>query len=230
MSLNVSAMAKTAVVIGAVWAILFAVDQMGPVSQIGQGATIELPDYGLTISDNQGKMPKGAPPGVLVTAVAPGGFAAQHKLLQGDVITAINRVGYSNVRDVEKRFKRGDARSLMVWRDGEEVNPERLVKKAKASSDPRDYYNGIEISTAGDEEGRAPNAPPGLWINGVDRNSIADKAGVKVGNIITAVNGKKVVNGDTYFFALYPKWDAKVAPPLSLTLWQDGTLAEVKIR
>lgn len=234
MSLNTSALAKTVAVIGVVWAIMLAADHVGAVGQIGliwKGAPTILHDYGLTVTDDKEEMPKGALPGVLVTAVVPGSIADQYKLHQGDVITAVNHAGeYRTPVALAKRLGDGDVRSFLVWRDGLEMNPEKPIRAAKIIFDPRSTETGIRFFNTADDERTPANAPYGLLVVEVDRRSVGEAAGVKVGNVITAVNGKKVVNGDTFYFANAVQWNAKAAPPLALTLWQDGKTSEVKIR
>jgi len=70
------------------------------------------------------------------------------------------------------------------------------------------------------------NIPQGLYISAVQKNSDAENQGVKVGDILTAVNDTPVY---TTSDVSEIKDSLSVGDPLKLTLWRDGETLEITV-
>jgi serine protease Do len=73
---------------------------------------------------------------------------------------------------------------------------------------------------------RALGSKPGVLVNVVKKGGPADKAGIKVEDIITAMNGTPVKDGDDLVARVA---DTPIGTPVSLTVDRDGKTMEFKV-
>ncbi|WP_334021975.1 PDZ domain-containing protein [Burkholderia orbicola] len=236
MSLNTSAALKTAAVIGVVWGYAFFSNANGSLDATRErfGFAPALiasagQEYGMTLSDTAPRTAN-APDGPVVTAITPGGIADQNKLHTGDVIVAVDSMVTHHVSGALKYLKyardeRDGHYHFIVFRDGMEVDPMNIPRTVKTLR-PANAPVGLIVNYDGD---RPDSAPKGSVVMNVGYGSLAADAGVKVGDVITAVNGTPET-GDNVFYKLSYNLDEKHIPPIVLTIWRDGQTSTLKLR
>jgi serine protease Do len=157
------------------------------------------------IADNLGlKTPQGA----LVAEPQADGPAAKAGIMAGDVITAVNGSPVKDARDLAKQIGNlapGSTVKLTVWRKGEEKTfsvalgelPNQREARGAATPDSSGPEGtdvprlGLTVVPAGQVAG---SGSEGVVVTEVDPNGIASDQGVKTGDVILEVGGKKVAN------------------------------------
>jgi serine protease Do len=156
------------------------------------------------IADNLGlKTPQGA----LVSEPQPNGPAAKAGIMAGDVITAVNGNPVKDARDLAKQIggmAPGSTAKLTVWRKGEEktfsialgeLPNQREARAAMPDSSAPEGTDvprlGLTVVPAGQVAG---SGSEGVVVTEVDPKGIASDQGVKTGDVILEVGGKKVAN------------------------------------
>jgi serine protease Do len=157
------------------------------------------------IADNLGlKTPQGA----LVAEPQADGPAAKAGIMAGDVITAVNGSPVKDARDLAKQIGNmapGSTVKLTVWRKGEEKTfsvalgelPNQREARGAAPPDSSGPEGtdvprlGLTVVPAGQVAG---SGSEGVVVTEVDPNGIASDQGVKTGDVILEVGGKKVAN------------------------------------
>jgi serine protease Do len=157
------------------------------------------------IADNLGLK---ASDGALVADPQPNGPAAKAGIMAGDVITAVNGNAVKDARDLAKQIGSmtpGSTAKLTVWRKGEEKTfsialgelPNQREARAAATPDSSGPEGtdvprlGLTVVPAGQVAG---SGSEGVVVTEVDPNGIASDQGVKTGDVILEVGGKKVAN------------------------------------
>jgi serine protease Do len=156
------------------------------------------------IADNLGLK---ASEGALVADPQPNGPAAKAGILAGDVITAVNGNAVKDARDLAKQIggmAPGSTAKLTVWRKGEEKTfsialgelPNQREARATATPDSSPEGTdvprlGLTVVPAGQVAG---SGSEGVVVTEVDPNGIASDQGVKTGDVILEVGGKKVAD------------------------------------
>src|SRR2546430_5638202 len=157
------------------------------------------------IADNLGLK---APQGALVSEPQENGPAAKAGIMAGDVITAVNGNAVKDARDLAKQIGSmapGSTAKLTVWRKGEEKTfsialgelPNQREARANAMPDSSGPEGtdvprlGLTVVPAGQVAG---SGSEGVVVTEVDPNGIASDQGVKTGDVILEVGGKKVAN------------------------------------
>jgi len=157
------------------------------------------------IADNLGLK---ASEGALVADPQPNGPAAKAGIMAGDVITAVNGNAVKDARDLAKQIggmAPGGTAKLTVWRKGEEKTfsialgelPNQREARANAMPDSSGPEGtdvprlGLTVVPAGQVAG---SGSEGVVVTEVDPNGIASDQGVKTGDVILEVGGKKVAN------------------------------------
>lgn len=215
MNFNPAAAGKTCAVILAIWGLMFASDLTRSVGQQGvfssegvadkvrgvlglngeaqkSAVSSGLRSAGVSVTDAPGSAP-------VVAAVERGSIAEKSGLKAGDKITAVNRVKVHNAGEVESRYE-GEGTLFIVERNGKAVYPNIVMGKVPPPieaepSTPAAPVVGLNVSDmvgmypAGVRAPMAMNPAPG---------SLADKAGIKAGEWITAVNGKSIATAAEY--------------------------------
>jgi serine protease Do len=159
-----------------------------------QPVTADIAD-GLGLKANQG---------ALVAAPQAGSPAAKAGILSGDVVTAVDGKALKDARDLAKLIggmMPGTSVKLTVWRNGEEksmavtlgeLSKEREARAAMPASDASTTDApklGLMLAPAGQVAG---SGSEGLVVTEVEPGSLASGHGVKTGDVILEVAGKKV--------------------------------------
>ncbi|HTR14300.1 MAG TPA: DegQ family serine endoprotease [Roseiarcus sp.] len=173
------------------------------------GKTVKRPWLGATlqnltkdIADTLGLQ---RPAGALVVDVAPKGPAAEAGLKRGDVIESVDGLSVDDAEGVGFRLGvkplSGSAK-LTVLREGRTLDLAlRLVSAPEIP--PRDAlvirgrspFEGAEVmnlSPAVTEELSLPSGGEGVVVAAVGENSTAAEVGVQKGDVVVAVNGRKI--------------------------------------
>jgi serine protease Do len=156
------------------------------------------------IADNLGLK---APQGALVSEPQENGPAAKAGIMAGDVITAVNGNAVKDARDLAKQIGSmapGSTAKLTIWRKGEEktfsialgeLPNQREARAAMPDSSAPEGTDvprlGLTVVPAGQVAG---SGSEGVVVTDVDPNGIASDQGVKTGDVILEVGGKKVAN------------------------------------
>lgn len=212
MAINVSAAAKTGVVVLAVWGFMLASDisRHGAswlhLGSIGQSAA-SADSYGLTMSDNAVK-PAGAPDGPLVVSVEPNSAADKQGVQANDVIMGVNRMKTRDSGKVLEWLERGEGQMrFQVWRNGQTIvlhgkqEAQASAKQATVQNQPTAPATpappvdpdkvGLRLADMGQPEG----APLGPVVAEVEEGGKAATAGLQVNDVIVSVNRIKVRYG-----------------------------------
>jgi serine protease Do len=156
------------------------------------------------IADNLGlKSPQGA----LVAEPQADGPAAKAGIMAGDVITAVNGNPVKDARDLARQIGSmapGSTAKLTVWRKGEEktfsISLGELPNQREARANMPESSSpegtdvprlGLTVVPAGQVAG---SGSEGVVVTDVDPNGLASDQGVKTGDVILEVGGKKVAN------------------------------------
>ena len=157
------------------------------------------------IADNLGLK---ASEGALVAEPQANGPAAKAGIMAGDVITAVNGTSVKDARDLARQIGSmapGATAKLTVWRKGEEKTfsialgelPNQREARATTMPDSSGAEGtdvprlGLTVVPAGQVAG---SGSEGVVVTEVDPNGIASDQGVKTGDVILEVGGKKVAN------------------------------------
>jgi serine protease Do len=142
--------------------------------------------------------------GALIVERQMGSPAARAGVMSGDVITAVNGAAVKDARDLAKQIGTmvpGTAAKLTVWRKGEvksisltlgELPKDREAGATTPNSGIADAdvpKLGLMLAPAGTVAGRGSE---GVVVTEVDPNGLASEHGLKIGDIILEVSGKKV--------------------------------------
>lgn len=168
---------------------------------------------GVTIQNVDGAMAKALDmknsKGALVNSVMEGQPAALAGIKAGDVIIAIND---QTVEDTEQLLRivalltPGNNASVTVWRDGKEEKltltvAERDMRQGKARGDSKDgsassTLLGMKVRPITTEDVRrySLSSNAGLFVTGVDADSLAAQAGIQPGDVVLAVNKQAVAS------------------------------------
>jgi serine protease Do len=128
--------------------------------------------------------------------------AAKAGILAGDVITAVNGRPVKDAHDLAKQvgaMAPGMTVKLTVWRKGEEKSlsatlgelpKERAARAAAPDTSETDMPKlGLMLAPAGEIAGRGSE---GVVVMEIDPDGLASEHGVKTGDVILDVGGKKV--------------------------------------
>lgn len=168
--------------------------------------TVELKKWGITVRDVSlfiaKELKRDNQDGVLVTSVRPGGPCGEAKpaVIQGDIIVRVNDRSIRNVKELveltEKitditpmlvTFERKDERHLTVVEVG--------IKEVEAQGEElRKAWLGVAIQVLTKDIARSLGIEgcKGVRITQVFKKTPAERAGIKVGDIIVAVDGDSV--------------------------------------
>jgi serine protease Do len=142
--------------------------------------------------------------GALVAEPQAGSPAAKAGIVAGDVITAVNGHAVKDARDLAKQIAAmasGSSVKLTLWRKGEEksmtVTLGELPKEREARASMPDAGNaGADVPKLGltlaPADQVAGSGAEGVVVTQADPNGLASEHGVKTGDVILDVGGKKV--------------------------------------
>jgi serine protease Do len=127
--------------------------------------------------------------------------------MAGDVITAVNGNPVKDARDLARQIGSmapGSTAKLTVWRKGEEktfsISLGELPNQREARANMPEFSSpegtdvprlGLTVVPAGQVAG---SGSEGVVVTDVDPNGLASDQGVKTGDVILEVGGKKVAN------------------------------------
>jgi len=92
----------------------------------------------------------------------------------------------------------------------------------------RQFWTGLEVQTVDDRVARyfGMDQAEGVIVSDVKKGSPADRAGFRVGDIIVAANGEKVIDGASLMATMD---DAKVGDTVKMTVIRDRKTTELRI-
>ncbi|MCX6896200.1 MAG: trypsin-like peptidase domain-containing protein [Verrucomicrobia bacterium] len=166
-----------------------------------------------------GDLVKGVDDGVIVQSIMPDGPAAKSDLKPTDVITAVDGKPVSTVQQLRgeiRNKKIGAPVSLDVFRQGRKikvtVKPGAWNESGEAGEENHstaavpDETTGLGLTVQALTHDLAEQfqavMTPGVIVTGVERGSLAARAGIKPGDIITEVNQRPVTNPREFRAAL----------------------------
>jgi serine protease Do len=138
--------------------------------------------------------------GALVADPQAGSPAAKAGIVSGDVITAVNGNAVKDARDLARQIGAmapGETAKLTLWRKGAEQSvsvtlgdlPKGALAAAPASAGTDVPKLGLMLAPAGQVAG---SGAEGVVVTAIDPDGLASERGVKTGDIILDVGGKKV--------------------------------------
>jgi len=144
--------------------------------------------------------------GVFISSVLPGKAADKAGIKAGDVILTVEGKNVNQPNQLQAKvgsFNPGDEVSIILWRDGREVNYE-IVLEARddqivVAGDDREELKeeklqslGIRVRDLSDEDLDLFDLRHGVLIQAVDGNSSAAREGLRRGDVIYEVDGKDI--------------------------------------
>lgn len=178
-------------------------------SQAGQGDKIKRPWLGATVqlvnAEIADAMSLDRPRGVLITNVFDGSPAAEAHLEVGDLVLAIDGKEISDPDSFGYRFATktlGGTATFTIQRDQQQIDVGVALRPAPETV-PRDTRNLTEyspfegatvmnLSPAVADELRLDGDPEGVVVSAVEPDSAAARIGLRVGDIVRAVNKQDV--------------------------------------
>jgi len=128
-----------------------------------------------------------------IEKVAPGGAADKAKLKSGDVIVALNGKKAGTAADLAKKLKKVKAGETITLR----VSREEFEKEVKLTAEARP--EAVAVATVKPWLGLFAvnlSGREGIAIDEITSGSPAEKAGLKKGDVLRSVNGKKINSTD----------------------------------
>jgi serine protease Do len=104
-----------------------------------------------------------------------------------------------------------------------------IAELKKSGKVEREFWTGLEMQTVDERVARyfgLENAQ-GVIVSDVKKNSPAERAGFRVGDIIIAANGEKIADGATLMSAVD---DAKTGDTVNLTVIRDRKTMDLKLK
>jgi serine protease Do len=140
--------------------------------------------------------------GALVAEPQSGSPAAKAGIMSGDVITAVNGNAVKDPRDLARQISAmvpGATAKLTVWRKGEEKSISltlgELPKSREVRATPETGSAGTDVAKLGllltPAEQVAGSGSDGLVVTQIDPNGLAAEHGIKTGDGILDVGGKR---------------------------------------
>jgi serine protease Do len=104
-----------------------------------------------------------------------------------------------------------------------------IAELKKSGKVEREFWTGLEIQTVDERVARyfGLESAEGVIVSDVKKNSPAEKAGFRVGDIIVAANGEKIADGATLMSAVD---DAKTGDAVKLTVIRDRKKQDLTLK
>ena len=146
------------------------------------------------------------PLGALVVSSYVNSPASEAGLKSGDAIVKINNTEILSPRDLARliaSYTPGTDINISIWRDGEELSLSTKLGRLPDNSADNDkvspHGGGINLSQFGlglKSAKEAGVADSGVIITNISPGSVAFKKGLRIGNVILEISGKKVEDPD----------------------------------
>jgi serine protease Do len=147
--------------------------------------------------------------GVLIADVIPDTPAQKAGLRSGDVILIFDGHKVKNVEEFRERVAAtppGKTVAMKIWRGGKETSLraklEELPEETLASSRPTPQAQkapfGLAVRSLSSAEREYYNLSAGVLVEEVESRSAAERAGIKPGDVILAIDGRTVKNSDEF--------------------------------
>lgn len=206
MNIDTSALTKTGMVVLAIWGFMFASDMSRNNMQAGASGNLidkarELVGFssssgvkaiGLTLAYQAGKLP-------VIVKVDTGSEAEKAGLKVGDKIKAINRLGLTKESELEQWVSENSrpGMSFIIDRNGKTISGLKLGQApiVEQPAAPHVPVVGLEVQ---DMPGMYPAGVHAPFTMNPYPGELADKAGVKGGEWIVAVNGESISTAAEY--------------------------------
>lgn len=138
--------------------------------------------------------------GVLVTEVESGSAAEKAGVKAGDCITAINGVAINDTKDLRQELRKAEAGnvSLTVVRDKQTLTLNATIEKRQPFKQGALFFPsrgrlGVSVDSLSTQLAQSMGVNNGgVLITEVKSGSAAEKAGLKAGDCITAINNQPV--------------------------------------
>jgi serine protease Do len=104
-----------------------------------------------------------------------------------------------------------------------------IAELKKSGKVNREFWTGLEVQTVDDRVARyfGMESARGVIVSDVKHSSPAERAGFRVGDIITAVNGEKIADDETLMSAID---DARAGDTVNLTVMRDRKAIDLKLK
>ena len=135
--------------------------------------------------------------GIRVENVNPGSVADRAGVKPGDIVTGINdRPAYSPQRTQHLINQATDKITISLMRDGDDLKLQGRFPKPEAIAADTKAYLGIRMQPMTDElkEAFGATGDRGVLVSQVDKDSAAQQAGLKAGDVLTSVGDKAVTS------------------------------------
>ncbi len=147
--------------------------------------------------------------GALISQVYSGSPAEKADLRPGDVVIEVDGVKVINSQDVVREVLKkqvGQKVNFVIFREGKRTEvslttaqmPEKIGERGPVK--PAREWFGLRVSNVTPDIAKqlGLTKTEGVVILGVEPNSVAQRAGLKAGDIISEINRQKVVNENDY--------------------------------
>jgi len=147
--------------------------------------------------------------GVLIADVVPGTPADKAGLRSGDVIVAFDGHAVKNVEEFRERVAAtppAKTVAINIWRGGKEMSlrakleelPEETLASSRPSPQTREAHFGLLVRALSSAEREHYNLSAGVLVEDVEFRSAAERAGIRPGDVILAIDGRTVKNPDEF--------------------------------
>ncbi len=147
--------------------------------------------------------------GVLIADVVPDTPADKAGLRSGDVIVAFDGHAVKNVEEFRERVAAtppAKTVAINIWRGGKEMNlrakleelPEEMAVSPRPSPQTREVPFGLLVRALSSAEREHYNLSAGVLVEDVESSSAAERAGIRPGDVILAIDGRTVKNPDEF--------------------------------
>ena len=158
-----------------------------------------------------------------ITGIEQGSAAQTAGLRPGDIVLSIDGHMLRDLADLANRIRitpAGQRIALGIRRGDQDLTVTAVPQTEPQSVVEASLPLGLDMRAIGPRMAQrlGLRAQTGLLILAVERGSLADKAGLRINQVITALNGQPVPTGDAFASA----WQAAAKAGKSITLTVDG--------
>ena len=172
--------------------------------------------------------------GVVIDEVLPDSPASKAGLKDGDIIVSIDGKKVESERDIRKTLRdleNPKELAVGILRDGKHLNISVTPEKREMGmlAHFRGNYLGVDLQELDADLAKYFQTQPGagVLVARVEPNSPAEKGGLKSGDVITQLNGKKVATDEDLRAALS---EVKEGETASLTILRHGKVQNITVK